>query len=241
MGNRCEILDNLFCILCLSGSRLARDQDALVLVLVDEVPKRFVGNGKNVRFGVFPAPALVHVDVLVRVDRKGAVGVDCHEKQSRVGVYEVGHVSCVQVVDNRGLVQVRQLCHVVRFVELGRVDFIDALAVDLSLASIVALDQNPVSSKFLHNPTLDKSCLGVLKPHVFFAREVILALDSPNCVGALQNVLRLDERGRKCVGARGGPSRAFARWRSAYRRGWCKCCGDRRVRLRSGVRGQDRD
>lgn len=36
-------------------------------------------------------------------------------------------------MDNRSLVQVRELRHIVRFVELGRIDLVDLVRINLSL------------------------------------------------------------------------------------------------------------
>lgn len=44
-------------------------------------------------------------------------------------------ISHVEIVDHRGLVQVSELRHIVCFVELGGIYFIDGLGIDLSLLS----------------------------------------------------------------------------------------------------------
>lgn len=93
----------------------------------------------------------------------------------------------MEVVHDRSLVQVRQLSHVVRLVELCWVDFVNALSVDFPLlfqvsiyelprdmltdthAPIVTLDQEPAPLKLLHHPPLDKRRLRVPKPDILFA------------------------------------------------------------------------
>lgn len=48
-------------------------------------------------------------------------------------IYEVCLVTGMQIMDNRSLVQVRKFCHVIRFVELGRIDLIDLVFIYLPL------------------------------------------------------------------------------------------------------------
>ena len=48
-------------------------------------------------------------------------------------VNQICLISHVEIVDHRGLIQVRELCHIVCLVELGRIDFINGLGIDFSL------------------------------------------------------------------------------------------------------------
>ena len=45
-------------------------------------------------------------------------------------------ISHVEVMDYRGFIQMSELCHIVCLVELGRVNFIDSLGINLSLLKI---------------------------------------------------------------------------------------------------------
>jgi hypothetical protein len=133
MGDGSEVLDDLFGVFGLASAGLARDQDALILVFVHHVAVCLVGHGEDVRLVVLSVTTPVYVNVLVGVDRERRVGVNGDEEEPGVGVDEVGHVSRVEVMDDRSLVEVRQLGHVVGLVEFGGVHLVDRLGVDLPL------------------------------------------------------------------------------------------------------------
>jgi hypothetical protein len=70
-------------------------------------------------------------------------------------IYQIGLVAHVQVVDDRGLVQVRELCHVVGLVELGGIDLVGGFRVDLLLGAVVALHEEPPLGQLFDDPSLD--------------------------------------------------------------------------------------
>jgi len=92
-------------------------------------------------------------------------------------IYEICLVTHVEVVDDRGLVEMCEFSHVVGLVEFGGIDLINGVGIDILLGAIVTLDQDPSSRQVLYNPPADKSRGGISKPNITFAREVILALD----------------------------------------------------------------
>lgn len=85
----------------------------------------------------------------------------------------------MQVVNDRWLVQMRQLCHIVGFVKLGGVDFVDRVSVNLLLSAVVALYQKPAMRQVLDNPTPDKCSCRVSEPDIALAGEVVLTLEDP--------------------------------------------------------------
>jgi hypothetical protein len=100
----------------------------------------------------------------------------------RVPTYidQVRLVSHMEVVDDRGLVQMRELGHVVGLVELGRIDLVDGVAVDLLLGAIVALHQYASPGQVLEHPAADEGGRRIPQPDIALAREVVLALyDAP--------------------------------------------------------------
>jgi hypothetical protein len=100
-------------------------------------------------------------------------------------IYQIGLVAHVQVVDDRGLVQVRELCHVVGLVELGGIDLVGGFRVDLLLGAVVALHEEPPLGQLFDDPSPDEGCDGILKPDVALAGEVVLALDDAAQLGRL--------------------------------------------------------
>jgi hypothetical protein len=66
--------------------------------------------------------ANVPFDDSLGVDRIPLVGVDDNAEQARVGVDELGFVTDLQVVEDRGIIQEGQVGHVFTFLKLGRVD-----------------------------------------------------------------------------------------------------------------------
>lgn len=81
------------------------------------------------RFCSFAALALVHIYVLICIDGERAIRVDRNQEEAGIRIDQIGLISHMQIVDHRGLVQVRQLGHIIRFVELRRVDLIDAFGI----------------------------------------------------------------------------------------------------------------
>ncbi|KAF2656411.1 hypothetical protein K491DRAFT_377940 [Lophiostoma macrostomum CBS 122681] len=86
----------------------------------------------------------------------------------------------MKIVDDRRLVQVGELSHVVGFVELGRIDLVDRFAVHLVLRAIIALHKELAPVQFFDNPATHKSRLGISEPDIALAREVVLALNPPH-------------------------------------------------------------
>ena len=115
-------------------------------------------------------------------------------------VDQISLVSHVQVVDDGGLVQVRQLGHVAGLVELGWVDFVDGVGVDLLLRAILALHQQPPARALLDDPAPHEGALGVVQPDIALAGEVVLALDDAAGARAVCRVLGDELRGEGAYG-----------------------------------------
>lgn len=94
-------------------------------------------------------------------------------------IYEICLVTHMEVVNDRGLVEVCELCHVAGLVEFCGIDWVDGVWVDLLLGAIVALHEQLAVSQLFHHPAPNEGGDGVPKPDVAFAREVTLALYYP--------------------------------------------------------------
>jgi hypothetical protein len=70
-----------------------------------------------------------------------------------------------------------EFCHVVGLVELGRIDFVHGIRLDLLLSAIVALHEDASFGQVLDNPAPDECRCRVSQPNIAFARKVVLALD----------------------------------------------------------------
>jgi hypothetical protein len=156
------------------------------------------------RFRLLPTPPPVHVDVLSRVYGERTVGIYGDQKESGVSldlsvtarsspiwltyIYQIRLVSHVQVVDDRGLVEVGEFCHVVGLVELGRIDLVYGIRLHLLLGAIVALHEDASLWQIFHYPAADEGSRRIPKPDITLAREVVLALDDaayPRCLLAV--------------------------------------------------------
>ena len=90
-------------------------------------------------------------------------------------VDEVNFIALSEVVDDRGLVEVGEVCHVVGEIELWRVDLINGVAADGAVDGVaVAADQERRPS-VLDDPSLDEGVLLVAEP-------------DPSATGELGNV-----------------------------------------------------
>jgi hypothetical protein len=178
-----------------------RDENALVFAFVYEVAECLVCHGEDMRFRLLPTPPPVHVNVLSRVYGKRAVGIYCDQEESGVSldasvtvcpcptrlpyIYQIRLVSHVEVVDDRGLVEMGEFCHVVRLVELGRIDLVYGVRLDLLLGAIVALYEDASFWQVFDDPASDECRRRISKPDIALAREVVLALDDaayPRCL-----------------------------------------------------------
>ena len=59
---------------------------------------------------------------LTGIDGVPLVGVNDNTEEARVGVDELGLEADLQVVEDRGIIQVSQVSHVLALLKLGRVD-----------------------------------------------------------------------------------------------------------------------
>jgi hypothetical protein len=90
---------------------------------------------------------------------------------------QVRLVSHVEVVDDRGLVQMGEFSHVVGLVELGRIDLVHGIRLDLLLGAIVALHEDAALGQVFDDPAPHERRRRVSQPNIALAREVVLALD----------------------------------------------------------------
>lgn len=72
-----------------------------------------------------------------------------------------------------------QLGHVTSLVELGWIDFVDSILLDLLLCAIVTLYQQLPAWHLFNDPSSYESVFGVVQPDITLAREVALAFYYP--------------------------------------------------------------
>ena len=79
-------------------------------------------NSKDVGWDFIPPLGTVDTDSSHGVDGEPLVGVDSDTEEARVGVDQPLHVAHLQVKEDRGVIEVGQVGHVLAAVILGRVD-----------------------------------------------------------------------------------------------------------------------
>ena len=125
-----------------------------------------------------------------------SVGHTGYDFVEETHIDEVCLVAHVQIVNDRGLVQMCEFSHIASLVELGRVDFVDSIFSDFLLRAIVALDKQCAALLFLDNPPANEGSLGITKPDISLARKVVFALDDAGGLGRVGVILG-DELGRE--------------------------------------------
>ena len=81
-----------------------------------------LSNGKNMRGHLIPPLATVDANSPHGVDGEPLVGVDSNTEETRVGVDELIDIADPKVPQNRGIIEIGQVAHVLTAVKLGRVD-----------------------------------------------------------------------------------------------------------------------
>ncbi len=87
-GNCRQILEDQLRALRLSGTGLARDDDALVLALPHHEGVAVVADGEDVRRKLTDLLVPVQLDLLRRVDGKNLVRVDCNLPENKRVIVE---------------------------------------------------------------------------------------------------------------------------------------------------------
>merc|ERR1711970_1616738 len=132
-GHHGQIGDHLLGVLGLAGTRPSGDQHGVVLGVLEHVPMGALSNGPQV--GGTLVPPLTQVDLADPVGIQGVtlVGVHHHREETRVGVDELGLVASLQVPEDRSVVEVGQVDHVLALLKLGRVDTPDLASLQSEL------------------------------------------------------------------------------------------------------------
>ena len=150
---------------------------------------RSFSDGKNMGRHFIPPLASVDSDGSHGVDGEPLVGIDSNTEKTRVGVDESLNITLLQVEQNRSIVEVGQVRHVLAAVVLGRVDLGDKLLLEgLSFAlpgALQHLDLDLVSGGLLDNT------LGEL---LLWVRNIARALGIIGLLGDLLLDLITDEK-----------------------------------------------
>jgi len=131
-----------------------------------------------------------------------------------------------------------ELCHIVCLVELGRIDFVDGIGVDVELGAIVALDEQAGVGQLLNHPATHKGGGGIAQPYIALAGEVALAVDEAahvwaGGVGVVGDEGRGEGADGGAVAVRGGAD--VAHGGVGRRRGWGRGRSRRRGRRKGAV------
>merc|ERR1719398_259169 len=121
-GHHGQVGDHLLGVLGLSGTRLTGDQHGIVFLVLQHVPVCTLSNGPQVGRAFVPPLAQVDLANPVGVEWVTLVWVDNNHEQARVGVDQLGLVAGLQVPEDRCVVEVGQVDHVLALLKLGRVD-----------------------------------------------------------------------------------------------------------------------
>jgi hypothetical protein len=88
-------------------------------------------------------------------------------------VDQVGFIALSQIIDDRRLIEIGQISHVIRRVEFRRIDFVNFIRPHSSIDSLViAPDLKGAVAVILRDPSLDKRELIILEPKPSLAREL---------------------------------------------------------------------
>ena len=74
------------------------------------------------RWDLIPPFSQVNLDNSLSVDRKPLIGVDYNTEQARVSVNKLGLIPCLQIPENRSIIEKSQIGHVLTLLKLGWVD-----------------------------------------------------------------------------------------------------------------------
>ena len=107
--------------------RLTSDQHRLILAIGQHVAVGSLSDGPQVRRHFILPLAKVHFTRSFCIDRIPLVGVHHNAEQSRISVDQLGLETNLQVVEDRGIIQERQVGHVFTLLELGWVDLTNLL------------------------------------------------------------------------------------------------------------------
>ena len=102
----------------------------MILGIGQHVAVGSLSDGPQVRRNLIPSLAKVHLDDSSSIDGIPLVRVHHNTKQSRVGVDELGAKANFQVMEDRGVIQVGQISHVLALLKLRRVDLSNLLRLE---------------------------------------------------------------------------------------------------------------
>ena len=133
LRNCSEILYDLFSVLGFPGAGLSSYEDTLVFTFFYKVSEGFIRHCVDMGLCIFSALALVHINVLVCVNRERTVWINGNQEQSRVCIDQVRLIPHVQIVNNRCFVKMCKFRHIICLVKLRGIDFVDVVGTNLSL------------------------------------------------------------------------------------------------------------
>ena len=129
-GHMSQILDHFLGVLCFTSTRLSGDQHGVVLLRREHVPVSSLSDGPQMRRGLVPPLTEVNLTYPVGIQWVTLVWVNYNHKQTRVGVDQLGLVASLQVPEDRGIVKICKVDHVLAFLKLGRVDLTNFLGLE---------------------------------------------------------------------------------------------------------------
>ena len=129
-SNQGQIGDDLLGVLSFTSTRLTGDKHGLIFKIEKHVAISSLSDGPQVGWDLIPPLAQIDLDHTLGVDGEALVGVDNNAEEARVGVDESGFEACLQVVEDRGVIEVGQVGHVLTFLKLVRIDLTNLLSLE---------------------------------------------------------------------------------------------------------------
>ena len=121
---------NELCIFSFSSSWFSSNQHGLILGILKHIAVGCLSNGPQVGWYFIPPLTQVQLHHCLSINWKPFIWVDDNAKQSRVGIDELGLITSFQIVENRCIIQVSQICHVLTFFEFWWVDLSNLVALE---------------------------------------------------------------------------------------------------------------
>merc|ERR1712088_552166 len=137
------VLKTNLTLLRLASTRLTSNENRLVLAIVHHTLVLLLSNTKDIRWALLSPQAHVDLHGTLGVDGEANIGIDGNTEEARIGVDKLIDVPNHRVPQDTSIIQISQTSHIVRAVELGRVDLTNlVLLVDFDLFGLIELDGN---------------------------------------------------------------------------------------------------
>merc|ERR1712018_758455 len=121
-GYLSQIGNDLFGVFGLSSSRFTSNQHRLILAVSQHVTVSSLGDSPQVWWNFISSLTKIHFYTGGGVNWVSFVWVDDNTEETRVGIDKLSLESDIQVVEDRSIIKVSQVSHVLDLFELGWID-----------------------------------------------------------------------------------------------------------------------